>query len=214
MQAILKRCVTCKIRKAYNEFNKNKRKKDGLDNRCRYCSCKARRENKPQTCQKCCVSKRRCEFYKDDTACRVCYLSIGLVKCSLCKELKSTKDFSDSKRARCITGKHSRCKTCECIRAKSTKNINNDRRRQRRFGLQIGKYDALLDKQNNMCAICNKPEILQCSDGTIQALQADHDHKTNKIRGLLCSRCNRGLGHFKDDPNLIKTALDYLLSYS
>ena len=43
-------------------------------------------------------------------------------------------------------------------------------------------------------------------------LVVDHDHQTNKIRGMLCNHCNRGLGHFKDNPNLLEYARNYLLA--
>ena len=54
------------------------------------------------------------------------------------------------------------------------------------------------------CVIC----------GSEENLVVDHCHKTHVVRGMLCNHCNRGLGHFKDDPELLEFARIYLLSYS
>lgn len=61
----------------------------------------------------------------------------------------------------------------------------------------------LLRLQDGRCAICREPA------GEL-ALAADHDHASGAIRGLLCSRCNNGLGSFRDDPELLRTAVEYL----
>jgi len=67
-------------------------------------------------------------------------------------------------------------------------------------------FSELLLKQNNVCAICSNPETSK----RYRSLSVDHDHSTGKIRGLLCSNCNRALGLLKDDILVLKKAIDYL----
>lgn len=55
--------------------------------------------------------------------------------------------------------------------------------------------------QDGKCAICNTVPKVLC---------VDHDHATGEIRGLLCHRCNKGLGHFYDDLRMLETAIEYL----
>jgi hypothetical protein len=74
--------------------------------------------------------------------------------------------------------------------------------RLRKTGVTPEQYNAKMEEQAGLCAICNK----ECT----KALAADHDHETGKFRGLLCNNCNRGLGHFKDDSMLLLRALYYL----
>jgi hypothetical protein len=61
-------------------------------------------------------------------------------------------------------------------------------------------------KQNGCCVICGDPT-------PYKKLHADHDHRTGKSRGLLCPRCNLGLGQFRDDPKLLRRAAAYLRRY-
>jgi hypothetical protein len=79
----------------------------------------------------------------------------------------------------------------------------------RKFGITIDEYDRIFEKQNGVCAICNNPET-KIIKGVVAFLSVDHDHKTGKVRGLLCSKCNMGIGYFNDDPFLLNKASQYL----
>lgn len=82
---------------------------------------------------------------------------------------------------------------------------------KKKFQISNEEYDNILKKQNFVCAICKKPESAKSNNGTkIKYLAVDHDHKTNKVRGLLCMFCNTGLGKFKDNIELLNAAIDYI----
>jgi hypothetical protein len=80
-------------------------------------------------------------------------------------------------------------------------------RLKKEFGISIDEYYKKLAKQKKVCAICSK----SCSSG--KNLAVDHCHTSGRIRGLLCGKCNLGLGLFKDDVILLDTAKKYLLKY-
>jgi|694.fasta_scaffold119457_6 hypothetical protein len=76
-------------------------------------------------------------------------------------------------------------------------------RTERFFSLPEGGYAVLCALQHNRCLICGrKPRK--------RPLAVDHDHKTGKIRGLLCGTCNTGMGHLQDSPELLEKAAAYL----
>ena len=77
---------------------------------------------------------------------------------------------------------------------------------KRSYGISLKEYDDLVKAQDNKCKICNKEE----QHKTKKRLTVDHCHVTNKIRGLLCHRCNCALGLFFDNPDLLKLAIQYL----
>lgn len=75
-----------------------------------------------------------------------------------------------------------------------------------RYGISIEEFNALLVKQNFRCAIC-------CVQPTKSRLSVDHDHKTGKIRGLLCHDCNRSLATLERCINWATSAQNYLKEY-
>lgn len=83
---------------------------------------------------------------------------------------------------------------------KTSKNYNHRDRNLRRRGWTAQEYDAAVETQQGRCAIC----------GSEETLHADHDHVTGNKRELLCPNCNKGLGFFKDNPELLQLAAFYL----
>lgn len=79
---------------------------------------------------------------------------------------------------------------------------------KRDFGITPEQYDALLDIQNGVCAVCKK-----CC-ATKKRLAVDHDHRTGRIRGLLCAGCNRGIGFLMDSPEHLEQGARYLRGYN
>jgi len=86
----------------------------------------------------------------------------------------------------------------------------------KRYGLSQDDFDAMLEIQEYACAICLETEDRLRADGTEMPLSVDHCHRTErdtgviKVRGLLCARCNTALGLFRDDPEALRRAIDYL----
>lgn len=103
------------------------------------------------------------------------------------------------------------CKTCRNKRSSEYRKNNREKylesKRKCRlkvvFGITIAQYEKMLLKQGGTCGICgSKPDKVR--------LAVDHDHRTGKIRGLLCDSCNRGLGQLGDSEEVLISALEYL----
>jgi hypothetical protein len=117
-------------------------------------------------------------------------------------------------------GRMARCKTCSTARVRAYVKrtdydktrywANRDSERQRhlvkKYGITFDDYDRMLKEQNGKCAICQRPEPVN------RMFDVDHDHKTGDVRGLLCTSCNRVLGHAGDSPERLRVAADYLSS--
>lgn len=73
-----------------------------------------------------------------------------------------------------------------------------------KFGITLDEYETKKNSQNGLCAICKK------ALGMGKKCHLDHCHSTGKIRGMLCSECNTGLGKFVDQPDLLRAAANYI----
>jgi hypothetical protein len=71
---------------------------------------------------------------------------------------------------------------------------------KQRYGIGADDVDRMIAEQGGLCVVCRRKP----------AVQVDHDHKTNRVRGILCDGCNGGLGLFDDDSAAIRRAIDYL----
>lgn len=163
----------------------------------------------------------------------------GKIKCSRCKEFKTLEHYSVSTHKRgCGTCRP--CKQTE-KKIRQQKDIEKTRAEWRkdcatrikknpelwrsmakawrkrnpektkshnlgRYGISFDEYKNILSSQNGGCAIC---ETKSHVDG--KKLFVDHCHDTGKIRGILCKKCNWGIGLLKDNASLVKKAYDYLI---
>jgi len=103
----------------------------------------------------------------------------------------------------------------EACRVRNKKKYREDPLRFRaahlrsKYGLTPEEYKQMVKKQGDRCAICKKPSKSQG-----KRLAIDHCHRTNRVRALLCHRCNLALGHLQDSPIILKAALAYLRKHA
>ena len=97
-----------------------------------------------------------------------------------------------------------RCHTCHRSQLKSRTAASHDAYVVETYGLRPGEYKALYAAQGGRCYICLRAK------GLSRRLAVDHDHATGFVRGLLCTTCNKELGHARDDPAHFERAIEYL----
>lgn len=111
--------------------------------------------------------------------------------CNMCNKQKPDEDFTRRGRI------WKTCTSCVTRQAKYTKKWL--------AGQVDEEFDRRLKEQEGKCGICGKT-----AEEESRKFAVDHCHKTLKIRGLLCMSCNTGLGKFKDDPELLTKAIEWL----
>jgi len=146
--------------------------------------------------------------------------------CKRCKIRRPITDFHIVKE--CLGGRRPVCKFC--IRKQQKKRYDNNtefaRARQRKwnalnkqtvrqmnlkkqYGITLEQYNIMFENQGGVCLICGCPETTKRKD-KIKNLAVDHNHITNKVRGLLCQKCNQALGLLNENPVVIKNLLEYI----
>jgi len=115
--------------------------------------------------------------------------------CDHCKELARKRWFKDHENNK------TKARTNYKNRDATQKFLQTRRNYEREWNLFPGQKELMVEQQDGLCAICQQPAEPLC---------IDHNHKTNKIRGLLCRPCNLGLGNFRDNSKALRAAADYL----
>lgn len=138
--------------------------------------------------------------------------------CTVCKIEKPYDSFHNSVKSK--DGKGYRCIECDKNARKEYKERNRERflKKSRatnlmlRFGMTEDDYYSMLSSQGGVCKICgaSNPNGRDSSSDKMRHFSVDHCHITGKIRGLLCTCCNRGLGLLGDTVEDIRRALEYL----
>lgn len=138
--------------------------------------------------------------------------------CTNCNTLKEFSLFY--KRSSSPDGISPHCKSCDNEKRRKWRKNNpvkqqqSNRSRQllKRYGMTLQEYETLFEKQGCKCGICGTSENYSGNTGPRKewSFSVDHCHETGVIRGLLCNDCNRALGLFKDDKNLLAKAIAWL----
>jgi hypothetical protein len=209
-------CKICKLDLPLDKFRKQPKNKSGYRHSCKRCDsirrCEKNRENR--------INKGL--TIRFPTLANRMLMEEGKKYCPTCKQILNINEFSTTKKG---TGIGSHCKECCKIWREKLKKDHPDwqQKRQkkynsqklawirsglkRNFGLSYEEYLKILNFQKNKCAICGKTQ-----KENKRMLSVDHDHKTLKLRGIVCANCNHGLGNFKDDITVLTNAIKYLSS--
>lgn len=123
-------------------------------------------------------------------------LVIDMKVCSKCNIEKEVTEFFKNEHRK--DGLNSQCKLCHVETSRVSRFLCN-------YGITlVENLQQMIDAQSGKCAICG--EVLQRGQG----LAIDHDHISGELREVLCSTCNVGLGFFKDNSAVLRSAADYI----
>lgn len=136
-------------------------------------------------------------------------------KCRLCQLVKLSREFRVN-RSHPSAYLCTLCKACEAAQSRQWRNKNMEKVKKsntgswrkatlRRLGISEQDFQTMRIAQNGVCAICGGGPV-----GRNKVLSIDHCHTTGRVRGLLCGRCNVGLGQFNDCSYLLDKASAYL----
>jgi hypothetical protein len=95
-------------------------------------------------------------------------------------------------------------------KSKPSADVARDRHYKRNYNFSLAEYNIMFEKQGGVCACCAiREKGCDPRTGKPHNLRVDHDHKTGKVRALLCNNCNTAFGHMLESPRMIRNLLRY-----
>lgn len=179
-------CTRCGLLKSINEFDKNHKGYLGHDSDCSECK-KTRGEK-----------YRRSIGIKKPRQVPTLFDEKGVAthrECTMCKVMKELEQFNKHGGGTAYLDRHPYCKDC-----------SSERHLRQKYSLTMKNKQEMFERQNRSCKICLR-------DMEIKQIHVDHCHTSGKVRGLLCSACNKSIGLMKDDPESCLRMAEYLKTH-
>ena len=139
--------------------------------------------------------------------------------CGSCKTEKTLDMFNPNRSKKNYSyGVYPVCKECSSTKSRLSYIKHKEKRKEgirsyhlrSKYGLSLEQFFDLVKKQNGLCACCGEKQDYKTVGKTHQELYVDHCHETGRVRGLLCGRCNTGIGMLGDTLEHLRKAVTYL----
>ncbi len=184
-----KKCTGCGGDKPLDDFYRQSKTADGRRAKCKVCS-----------------EQERDKWSRPKNG----YRLVEEKFCARCEQTKSADDFYQN--VRHCDHLSTYCKLCTAaLRTNYSKEERRNFMLKCNYGVSGAQVDQMLVEQGGKCAICGTTTP---GNSNVSHFSVDHDHVTGEVRGLLCEKCNRGLGHYDDSPALLEAAARYLREHS
>jgi hypothetical protein len=185
---------------------------------CTDCNQAARYPGRGSYCLECARARARARYHEvkhliPDRPCAACGEAPRATRayCGSCHRAKCAEryrsDPQSREKSRQSYRKHAEKRAAEArARRAEDPDVYVARHVKSRYGLEVADLESLYASQSGRCAICAREAPIRGRDG----LHVDHCHVTGKVRGLLCTGCNQGLGRFRDSAERLEAAAEYL----
>lgn len=153
-----------------------------------------------KVCVNCKKEKRESDFYGKRNSCKECKINYSKIYREKNPEIRLKNDRK--------WRENNQSKIEQYTKEYRKKNpLSQKNNNLKRYGVSLEWYNQKFFDQNGVCAICGEKQTVG------DYLYVDHSHESGEVRGLLCHRCNFGLGHFKDNQDILLKAVEYLNKY-